>query len=223
MNPSFLPRLTCMLTVPREDEILGSVSTHFMGPIRVLKGALPSMRERKSGTVVYISSIFGFIPSPGAIGYNSTRAASDMLHETLKVELAPFNIRSIILTTGLYRTNVLKNSSMPAQGINPSYIENTVIGPLLGTVGAMIAEPESMPGDPEKFGERVVELVDRTGHGKDLEGHDRIFMGRDGLEMGRKKIDQLSSDLEASKEIGASTDYEGHTGRGVAPVVEMQA
>lgn len=42
--------------------MLAAFNTNFWGPIRVLKGALPSMRARKSGTIIYIGSIFGFYP-----------------------------------------------------------------------------------------------------------------------------------------------------------------
>ena len=154
--------------------------------------------------------------------YNSTKAAGESLHETLQIELAPFNIRSIVLTAGLYRTGVCSNAPLPAHGFNQNYLEGTAVGPVMGLFSGIIADPETnMPGDPTKFGERVVEVVDGTGYGSGLQKHGRVFTGRDSLEMAQKKIDILNVDLEASRKIAASTDFDGHTGRGVAQVSDF--
>ena len=92
------------------------MDTKLYGSLRVLKGALPSMRARKSGTVVTMSSVFGFVACPGAMAYNVASFALDGLGESLAADLAPFNIRSVVLLPGRFRTNVLASAHRPEAG-----------------------------------------------------------------------------------------------------------
>lgn len=198
-------------------------STNFWGPIRVLKGALPSMRARKSGTIIYIGSIFGFYPCPAGSMYASAKAASDMLQSCLGLELAPFNIRTINIVAGLYRTNVLTNSTQPASGFSADYLSSGGVLPeILGTMGKILQDPETnMPGDPKKFAERIVDVVDGTGL---AEGHEKCFnflFGRDAVKMAEQKMEWLAKDFKATREIAYSTDFEGNTSDGVAVLSDM--
>jgi NADP-dependent 3-hydroxy acid dehydrogenase YdfG len=58
-----------------ENEIEAQFSTNVYGPIRVLKGVLPFMRARKSGTVVNISSSAGIDGLPTCAVYAGTKFA----------------------------------------------------------------------------------------------------------------------------------------------------
>lgn len=205
-----------------EEEMQMAMSANFYGPIRVLKAALPTLRAQRSGTIIYNSSIFGFYPCPGGTMYNTTKAAGDMLYDTLKAELSSFNIRVITLNAGLFKTNVLVNSVQPTAGFNKQYLQESTIGGVLGLVGQFAQDPDTnIPGDPAKFGDRVVEMVDGTGLGKALQETTHVFMGRDGLSLAKKHLAALQADLEASQEVGASTDFEGHTALGVALVAGL--
>ena len=195
--------------------------TQFWGPIRVLKGALPQMRARKSGTIVYISSIFGFYSCPSLAMYSGPKAASDMLQQSLAIELAPFNIRTLSIVAGLYRTGVLTNSKKPANGFSEATMAGAV-AESLGHVGKIVADPQAnMPGDPAKFGQRIVEIVDGTGLGKGLEKCSNFLFGRDAVKMSAMKMQKLAEDFAASNAIAHSTDFEGHTSDGVYTVAEI--
>lgn len=195
--------------------------TNFWGPIRVLKGALPAMKARKSGTIVYISSIFGFTSCPSGAMYNCPKAAVDMLQSTIGIELASWNIRPVTITAGLYKTKVLENSKQPINGFSEADM-TPIKAEVLGTVGKMVADPDAnMPGDPTKFAQRVVEIVDGTGMGKGLEKCTRFLFGKDAVQMSSEKMEELSRDFAATRDIACSTDFEGHTAKGVAVVTEM--
>jgi NADP-dependent 3-hydroxy acid dehydrogenase YdfG len=58
-----------------EAEIETQFSTNVYGPVRVLKGVLPFMRARKSGTVVNISSSAGIDGLPTCAIYAGTKFA----------------------------------------------------------------------------------------------------------------------------------------------------
>ena len=58
-----------------EQEIGLQFSTNVYGPVRVLKGVLPFMRARKSGTVINISSSAGIDGLPTCAIYAATKFA----------------------------------------------------------------------------------------------------------------------------------------------------
>jgi NADP-dependent 3-hydroxy acid dehydrogenase YdfG len=58
-----------------EAEIETQFSTNVYGPVRVLKGVLPFMRARKSGTVVNVSSSAGVDGLPTCAMYAGTKFA----------------------------------------------------------------------------------------------------------------------------------------------------
>lgn len=103
-----------------------SMEANFWGPVRVILGVLPSMRAKKAGTIVSISSIFGFHPCPAMAMYSVPKAAQDMLQSVLKSELAMFNIRPVIITAGLYKTNVLLHAKQPSSGFGDIYMAGSV-------------------------------------------------------------------------------------------------
>lgn len=191
-----------------------TMETNFWGPVRVVQGVLPSMRARKSGTIVSISSILGFYPCPAGALYSCPKAAQDMLQSVLKSELAVFNIRTIIINAGLYRTGVITSSKLPAAGITEGYLAGS-LGKCLQESGRFAQDPSDIPGDPEKFGDRVVEVVDATGLARGLGGASRFLFGKDALELSKLRMADLAEDFKNSERIAASTDFEGHTGRGV--------
>lgn len=58
-----------------ESEIETQFSTNVYGPVRVLKGVLPFMRQRKSGTIVNISSSAGVDGLPTCAMYAGSKFA----------------------------------------------------------------------------------------------------------------------------------------------------
>jgi len=180
------------------------------------------MRKQKSGTIVYIGSIYSIYPCPAGAAYNCTKAASDIMYETLKTEVAPFGIRTLVINTGMYRTGILNHVPMPAAGFGKHYLEQTPIGDCLGAVQQIMADPEAaIAGDPEMYGQRVVEMVDGTGIAADLTKQARVFMGRDSVDLAQRKIDLLQEELDASRQIAGSADYEGHQGTGVSAIAHF--
>lgn len=180
------------------------------------------MREHRKGTIVYIGSIYSIYPCPAGAAYNCSKAASDMMYETLKTEIAPFGIRTLVINAGLYRTNILNNSAVPAAGFGKHYLEQAPIGDCLGVVQQIVADPEAMiAGNPVKFGQRVVDIVDGAGIAADLMEQARVFMGRDALDLAQRKIDLMQKELDDDREIAASADFEGHQATGVAGVAHL--
>ncbi|WP_234443463.1 SDR family NAD(P)-dependent oxidoreductase [Streptomyces sp. NRRL B-24484] len=73
-------------------------------PIRLVLAALPGMRERRSGTIVTVSSIGGRIPAPHLLPYVAAKFAPAGLSAGLRAELAADGIGVTTVLSGLMRT-----------------------------------------------------------------------------------------------------------------------
>jgi NAD(P)-dependent dehydrogenase (short-subunit alcohol dehydrogenase family) len=198
------------------------MDTKLYGAIRVLKGCLPTMRAQKSGTVVTMSSVYGFVACPGILAYNAANAALEALGETLAMELASSNIRSIIVEPGLFRTNVMASATRPKAAVGSDYVDTTV-SQIDGLAKHIAANPEdTMPGDPKKLAQRLVEVVDGTGMAEALKKTFlRLPLGQDGLVDMHRKLKDVKENFDAMEEIANSTDFEGTSAAGLGMVDDV--
>jgi NAD(P)-dependent dehydrogenase (short-subunit alcohol dehydrogenase family) len=58
-----------------DQEVRAQMDTNFFAPVRVVKALLPSMRARRSGTTVAVSSIAGQVALPGVSMYAASKHA----------------------------------------------------------------------------------------------------------------------------------------------------
>ncbi len=92
----------------------GVFDTNYWGVIRCIQAALPSMRERRSGHIVNVSSVAGRIAALAQTIYSSSKWALECLSENLAQEVAPFGIRVSVIEPGVARTAILpKNVGHP--------------------------------------------------------------------------------------------------------------
>jgi NAD(P)-dependent dehydrogenase (short-subunit alcohol dehydrogenase family) len=73
-------------------EIERLYAQNTVGAIRVTQAVLPQMRERRSGRLVFVSSVAGRTVLPGNAAYAATKWALEAFAEALAMELADFGI-----------------------------------------------------------------------------------------------------------------------------------
>jgi NAD(P)-dependent dehydrogenase (short-subunit alcohol dehydrogenase family) len=89
------------------EDVERQYATNVIGPLRVNRAFLPSMRARKSGLVVYVSSIVGRVVLPYSSIYSSSKWALEALAEASFYELAPFGVDVAIVEPGAFATEIL--------------------------------------------------------------------------------------------------------------------
>ena len=88
---------------------------NFFGAVRMTQAVLPAMRARKSGRIVFISSVLGFLPAPFMGFYAASKHALEGLAESLDHETRTLGIRVALVEPAFTRTNFDSNgSSAPA-------------------------------------------------------------------------------------------------------------
>jgi NAD(P)-dependent dehydrogenase (short-subunit alcohol dehydrogenase family) len=85
------------------------METNFMGPVHLVKAVLPSMRRRKEGTIINITSIGGVMGLPFQGYYSAAKFALEGWSEALRMELRPFNIKVIVIEPGDFHTRNTAN------------------------------------------------------------------------------------------------------------------
>ncbi|HMI06654.1 MAG TPA: SDR family oxidoreductase, partial [Flavobacterium sp.] len=87
-------------------EIRNNFETNLFGPIEVIKAVLPQMREQKSGLIINITSIAGYMGLPYRSVYSASKGALEILTEAIRMEVKPFGIELTNVAPGEYATNI---------------------------------------------------------------------------------------------------------------------
>ena len=180
-----------------EEEVKRIFDVNFFGGLRVTQTVLPIMRAQKSGHILQFSAIGGFTGYPGLGIYCAAKAATDILGEVLAQELESFNIKTTVLTIGVFRT------SFPAKApstvnILPEYAE-TPAGNLRNLFGHLTGK---QPNDPDKAVDIIIEAL------KSDNPPLHLPLGGDAVDVIEAKIAKLQEDLAAWSELAKTTAYE---------------
>lgn len=93
---------------PEDFEL--AMQAHFWAPLNTILAVLPSMRERKSGRIVNISSIGGKVSVPHLVPYSASKFALVGLSKGLRAELMKDGIKVTTVCPGLMRTGSPRNA-----------------------------------------------------------------------------------------------------------------
>lgn len=90
------------------EQVQRQVDVNFIGCVRIIKRMLPLLRQSK-GSIINISSLFGFAPFPMTSIYCASKYALEGLSESLYHELKPHGVQVAIVQPAAYKTNFGKN------------------------------------------------------------------------------------------------------------------
>lgn len=122
------------------------LEVNLLASVRLATAALPAMVERKSGSVVFVSSIAGLEASPAPLAYSSAKAALLSYVNNLAREVAAANIRVNAVAPGnvLFPGGSWERHLETRRGEVQHYIESEV--------------PMQRFGTPEEIADAVVFL-----------------------------------------------------------------
>ncbi len=156
----------------RADTVLSNVGTGFFGPFEeidlekartcfeinvfgaaaIFQAFIPSMRVRRNGKLIAMSSLVGQIPFPFESIYTATKFALEGLMESIRYEVAPFGIKTALIEPAQVSTGfAAKIHHLPPE--NSPYRER---------VRRFIQRDEELIRNaptPAKAAERIVKVV----------------------------------------------------------------
>jgi NAD(P)-dependent dehydrogenase (short-subunit alcohol dehydrogenase family) len=86
------------------EDFRHAMEVNFWGPLHAILAVLPSMRARRAGRIVNITSIGGKISVPHLLPYNASKFALVGLSEGLRAELRQDGVLVTTICPGLMRT-----------------------------------------------------------------------------------------------------------------------
>lgn len=181
-----------------DKESRENFDANVFGVLNVIRNVMPHFRAKKSGHIINISSIAGFLGGfPGWGIYNATKFAVAGLTEALSAEVKSLGVSATIVYPGYFKTNfLLKGSLRFAANPIAEYKEARELDQV-----HLEKIPGNQPGDPEKGALALITLAENQNPPL------HFFMGSDSFGMANTKIDILKNELTANETLSKSTDY----------------
>jgi short-subunit dehydrogenase len=84
--------------------------TNFFGMVEGLQVAAAVMRRQRSGTIINISSVAGYLPLPYAAAYSATKFAMNAIGEGARMELRHSGVHVMTVCPGFVATSFSRNT-----------------------------------------------------------------------------------------------------------------
>jgi NAD(P)-dependent dehydrogenase (short-subunit alcohol dehydrogenase family) len=137
-----------------DAEFNGVLETLLLGPVRLIRLALPHMRARNQGIIVNISSLGGEFPLPFMAPYSMCKAAVSAMSEGLTLELAHTGIRVIDVRPGDFKTDFHEATRRIGADLGAAYAPN------LEKAWTAIDKNMRQAQDPVKVAELLLNIVE---------------------------------------------------------------
>jgi NAD(P)-dependent dehydrogenase (short-subunit alcohol dehydrogenase family) len=177
------------------DEMRRQFDVNVFGAVAMMKALLPHFRARRSGHVVNITSMGGFLTMPGIAYYAGSKFALEGISEAVGKEVRQFGVHVTAVAPGSFRTDWAGRSMVRSERSIADY--DSLFDPIRDT---RTQRSGKQPGDPAKAAQAILALVDSP------EPPAHLLLGSDALALVREKLTQLSSEFDAWEALTRSTD-----------------
>lgn len=141
------------------DQVEHAMNTNFYGPLRVLQAVLPHMRHKKSGRIVNITSIAGYMGLPYRGIYSASKGALEIATEAYRMECAHLNIHFSNVAPGDFATNIA------AGRFHAPVVEGSDYAQGYAHTLKLINEHVDDGSDPREVANKILEILQTTNPG----------------------------------------------------------
>jgi short-subunit dehydrogenase len=182
------------------------MAVNFYGPIRASQAVLPSMRERRSGVIVNISSAVFWLSHPGIGLYAASKFALEGVSESMHAEVAEFGIRVLIAEPGDMRTSFVHPTKVNEQTV-PRMAEpykGTIVDHVIKALAGMHG---SQSLHPQKAAAAIVHEVLEPTLGKEGKVMMRMPLGNESVGLMKSRSKALGENAETFDKIALHCDF----------------
>ncbi|MDQ7728517.1 oxidoreductase [Halomonas sp. SpR8] len=176
-------------------EMRRQFDVNVFGAVAVTKAVLPFMRARRSGHILNITSMGGFITMPGIAYYCGSKFALEGISEVLGKEVKPFNIHVTAVAPGSFRTDWAGRSMSRTPRSIPDY--DAQFDPIRN---AREEKSGQQLGDPQKAARAMLAAIASD------TPPEHLLLGSDALELVRRKLSALIDEISEWETLTRSTD-----------------
>ncbi len=139
-----------------DEDWESTLQTNLLAPVRLDRGFLPQMIERKSGVIIHIASIQGILPLyDSTLPYASAKAGLRNYSKSLSNEVSPKGVRVLTVSPGWINTS----ASKAWLGEIARNADGTIEEARQTVMNALGGIPYGRPAEPEEVADLVGFLV----------------------------------------------------------------
>ena len=106
------------------EQLEAQFRTNVFGVVALIQQVVPLMRQRRSGTIITLSSTGGRVASPFAAAYHASKYALEGLCESLRFELKPQGIRVKLVEPGHVKTGFTRSLTWATHSAYEPYLSH---------------------------------------------------------------------------------------------------
>jgi NAD(P)-dependent dehydrogenase (short-subunit alcohol dehydrogenase family) len=138
-----------------DAEVRRMFETNLFGLVNMTKAVLPSMRARRSGHIINISSVAGRLSAAGTSYYAASKFAVNGLSDGLAKEVGPLGIKVTIIEPGPFRTDFGGRSIRDPANPIADYAETA------GKTRAFFSSRHGkQDGDPARAAQAIIKIAE---------------------------------------------------------------
>jgi NAD(P)-dependent dehydrogenase (short-subunit alcohol dehydrogenase family) len=177
------------------DDLRRQFEVNVFGAVAMIQAVLPTMRKRRAGHILNITSMGGLITLPGLSYYHGSKFALEGISETLGKEVKDLGIKVTAIEPGGFRTDWAGRSMVRAARSISDY--DALIEPIrkrrMEASGWQI-------GDPAKAAQAMLKVA----LSDNPPAH--LLLGSDAVRLVGEKMKSLQADFDAWNSVSLSTD-----------------
>ena len=179
-----------------DQEIRRQFDANVFGLFAMTRAVLPIMRQQRSGHIMNVTSVAGFIGFPGSGYYSASKHAVEGFSDSLLAEVEPLGIRVTCIEPGPFRTDWAGRSMTQTACEIADYAE---------TAGARMQATKTrsgqQPGDPVRAADAMIEIADAA----DAPRH--LVLGAWGVDVVKQRLAERAAVVARWEALGVATDF----------------
>ena len=179
-----------------EDQMLRQVETNLMGPLRVMRAALPIFRSQGGGHFINLGAAAAISNYAGFSVYGGAKAGLELASEAVAAEAAPFGVKVTVVIPGPFRTDFIGRGLEKGAESRPDYAGTA------GKFGAFLEKVDGkQPGDPAAAARAILKVAEAE------RPPFRLVLGKYAYQKARRQLDRARAELDAWEGVGLATDF----------------
>lgn len=179
------------------DELRQQFEVNVFGAVAMMKAVLPSMRKRREGRILNVTSMGGLMTMPGLSYYHGSKFALEGISSSLAKEVRTLGIFVTAVEPGMFRTDWAGRSMVRSERQIPDY--DLIFDPIRE---ARKARSGQQPGDPFKAGKVLADFLTTP----DPPLH--LLLGPDASEYVARELEALRAEFSAWEAVTRSTNFD---------------
>ncbi|XXN65459.1 oxidoreductase [Enterobacter ludwigii] len=179
-----------------EKEIRAQFDANVFGLFALTRAVLPAMRKARSGHIINITSVAGFIGFASSGYYSASKHAVEGWSDSLALETAPLGIHVTCVEPGPFRTDWAGRSLHQTPSKLPEYADTAA-----ARMKSTAEYSGTQAGDPARAAQAMIAITEHANPPRHL------VMGAWGYDAVTNKLKERLAQIEAWKQTSIETDF----------------